>query len=79
MITLHLVVEPKMMPIPEDVKVIENYGDIRVVSGALSIDGEHMVVRGTEGSIKDWLRPFDGVWFGKGSPVWQEFEVGHIK
>lgn len=37
-----------------------------------------MLVEGDQEDLKDWLRPFDGVWVGKGSPAFQQFEVMHI-
>lgn len=68
---------------PQDVEIKHNWGHCEIVVVEAERDrfvgGTHIAVEGPIESIKGWLRPFDGVWFGVGSPVLQEFEVGHIK
>lgn len=75
---IHLLVQPNMEPLPSNITVVQNYWDISITTDQGIIDGKHMVVEGTEDAIKNWLRPFDGVWLGVGQPIAQEFEVVHI-
>jgi len=67
---------------PVEVEVKHNWGLLCVVSHDSAVpDGEglHIAIEGPEEAIKDWLRPFGGVWVGIGSPQLQEFEVQQIK
>ena len=74
---MHLLIEEKMEPVPNNVSVVEVWDEGLFVVGP-NIIGKHAMVEGDPEAIKDWLRPFDGVWFGKGLPMMQHFEVGHI-
>lgn len=74
-----LLAEPKMTPVPKDIEVVMDFGEISITTGNGAIHGSHMIVEGSEEAIKDWLRPFDGVWLGVGIPQMQEFEVVHVK
>lgn len=80
-IKLHLLVEPKMEPIPADLEVTIFDGDLRIVDehGKPLATGMHVGLNGSEESIKRWLRPFEGVYVGKGAPALQEFDICHIR
>ena len=41
--------------------------------------GDNAVVRGETEEIVKWLKPFDGVAVGVGSPQMEKFEIKHIK
>jgi len=77
---IHLLVEDKIRPIPEDVKVLFDWDTVSIITADKNgASGSHMMVEGTPESIKNWLRPFDGVWVGVGAPQLQQFEIKHIK
>jgi hypothetical protein len=77
--TLHLLVEENMKPVPENIKIVDDYGDIDIVSNGMTINGNHMIISGSEEDLKNWLQPFDGVWVGDGQPFLQKFQIMHIK
>lgn len=69
---------------PESVKIIQSFGNIWVHTSEEMEDkmytyGEGAIIQGEESDIKDWLRPYDGIWVYKGSPMLEEFEVMHVK
>jgi hypothetical protein len=75
-----MVVQNKMLPIPENVKVLANWTDIEIVSDKKIVAvGDHMLLEAEPEAFKTWLKPFDGVWVGKGSPMLQEFDMMHIE
>ena len=80
--TLHLLVSSEMEPIPSNITIIENYGDLSLFSGDPLPDmyyrGKHMVVKGTKEAIRNWLGPFDGIWLGDGIPAAEQFHIVHI-
>ena len=80
-IKLHLLVEPRMEPIPADLEVTIFDGDLRIVDehGRSLATGKHVGLNGDDEAIKRWLRPFTGVYVGKGNPAFQEFEVCQIR
>lgn len=77
--TIHLLIQDAMLPVPNDITTVEDYGKISVVTDDGIIEGRHAVVDASEESLKNWLRPFDGVWVGEGPPQLQVFEVMHIR
>jgi hypothetical protein len=67
---------------PASVEVKHNWGHLSIVVGDDihdQVEGTHIAIEGSEESIKNWLRRFDQIWIGVGSPQLQEFEVRHIK
>lgn len=76
----HLLVSEKMKPVPDNVNVIQNFGEINLFSDNYLMyhSGDHMVVEGSEDAIRSWLMPFDGVWVGSGPPQLQMFHVMHV-
>lgn len=76
-----LLVTPKMQPIPNNIKVLSDWGSVCIQINNCSDfeNGDHMYVEGEEEAIKNWLRPFDTVWRQVGSnPMLQQFEACHI-
>lgn len=74
-----LLVEERMRPVPESITVVQNWGPVTVLYDSFNIvHGDHMLVEGDLEDLKDWMRPFDGVWVGKDLPAFQQFEVMHI-
>ena len=64
---------------PESVKITENYGPVHVrFDHHPSMVGDHCILEGTKDDVVNWLLPYDGVAVGKGSPMFQEFEIMHI-
>jgi len=80
MTTLHLLLAPTMEPVPANVELVEDYGTVFLVTdtSAIYTEGRHVVVSAEPAAFRSWLSPFDGIWFGKGQPCEQRFEVGHI-
>lgn len=79
---LHLLVSKEMQPLPHNITVVENYGNLDLMSDGTPPEiyhsGDHMVVEGDEEAIRSWLSPFDGFWLGDGPPVFQQFKIVHI-
>lgn len=77
-----LLVTPNLLPIPKELDT-HSFGPLSIIVPMKGfpkiVVGEHMIVGGDAEAIKNWLRPFDGVWVGKGVPMLQQFEIGHIK
>jgi hypothetical protein len=80
-IAIHLLVEPSMEPIPSDLEVIIFDADLRIVDdkGHPVATGKHVGLNGDPERIRRWLRPFAGVWVGRGTPALQQFDVCHIR
>jgi len=78
---LVLLLEDKLNPIPDTIKVLEDWGFVSVVNGwgKPLVSGSHVYLEGTEEAFKEWLRPFDSVCVGQGSPMLQNFSIMHIK
>lgn len=82
---LYLLVEQKHKPIPDNIKVVQNFGPETVFvpkTGSSTpsepIYGETVLVKGEEQAFIDWLKPFDGVWTTR-SPMLGTWTVVHIK
>jgi len=77
---IHLLAMPEMLPVPDNITVLADWEEVTIVTDSnRRITGQHIAVEGTEDAVKDWLRPFDGVWVGEGPPQFQMFNVMHIK
>jgi hypothetical protein len=73
--------EKRLGPIPTDIQVIENWGDVEIYSPAhvpAMIQGDHVYLEGSPDAFKAWLKPFDGVWVGEGIPQLQKFKIMHV-
>jgi tagatose-1,6-bisphosphate aldolase len=77
--TLIMIVERKMTPIPSGITVMDSYGSEAVVKdGVLKASGTAMLLSGDAETFKNWLRPFDGVWLSD-NPSTGIWKVQHIK
>jgi hypothetical protein len=88
-----ILLEDDMEPVPEGVQIASDYGYITVraryegqprvkrvpVSGTAFVHGRHVIVSGEEEALKAWLRPFEGVWVGRGSPILEQFDLMHVE
>jgi hypothetical protein len=81
--TTVLLLTENLKPIPSTAKVLANWGDVTIhteIDGKEGWEtGEHVYLEDTPENISNWLRPFAGVWVGRGSPMAQEFHIMHIK
>lgn len=77
---IHLLVSEKMKPVPDDITIVEDYGQVDVVSPFSDMyhSGDHMVVEGDVEAMRLWLGPFNGVWIGEGPPMLQQFQIMHV-
>jgi hypothetical protein len=72
----HLLVTSDLFPIPEGIKVIQDYGRVSIVVDGdpkKTASGKHMIVDGTMEAKHDWFKG-KFVWIGTGSPMFQQFE-----
>jgi hypothetical protein len=79
---LALLLTPDLGEIPPTIKTLEDWGDVSIIinNGEGATTGKHVYLEGQKEEFVKWLKPFDGVWFQKGTcPMMQEFEIGHIK
>lgn len=76
---LCILLQPEHEPIPDNVTVLQDYGELGVHTDNGFITGKQIIMEGEPTAFQDWLRPFDGVWVGRGSPMMQEFAIMHIK
>ena len=63
---------------PDDVKIVQNYGDLVVHFGDRIERGLHIVVEGKRESIAKWLGKYDYFIKGSGIPMFEQFTVCHI-
>ena len=77
-----ILITPEMRPVPLGVSV-NNFGPTTVVSDVNGhrsyYIGDHAIIEGDDEVIKNWLRPFDGVYIGVGHPMMEQFEIMHIR
>lgn len=85
--TVHILLTDEVRAtMPETVKEVFNFGRIQVrfpaLNGndneALMMFGDNAVVEGETQEIINWLKPFDGVAIGNGSPQMESFTIMHI-
>jgi hypothetical protein len=81
---LCLLVTEEMRPIPDGVRVIQDYGPETLVPGNWVNEtnpvtkGYSMHLEAERGVFVEWLRPFDGIWKSD-CPASGQWEVVHIK
>jgi hypothetical protein len=82
---LHMLVEEKLGDVPKELEVLQDFGELQVVFDAteendrMILNGKHMALRGDDEVFVKWLKPFDGIAIGEGSPMCQQFNIHHIK
>lgn len=78
---VHLLITPEIEPVPDDVKVLHDFGKISVIveyPELISIVGNNAVVEASEESIIRWLGKYDEFWKGSGVPQMEHFELANI-
>lgn len=83
---LDLLLTPELWKsMPETITVTHNFGHIQVIFPAknskeypLIMGGDSAVVEGETSEVIKWLKPFDGVAVGCGSPQLEKFTIMHI-
>ena len=70
---------------PDTIKETFNFGRIQVIFPAINpkehplmMAGDSAVIEGEQDEIVKWLKPFDGVAIGCGSPQLEKFTIMHI-
>lgn len=84
--TSHLLITDEMRAtMPETVKEVFNFGRIHVIFPALkegephlNMFGDNAVVEAETEEMIKWLKPFDGIAIGNGSPQMESFTIMHI-
>lgn len=77
---LHLLITKEMMDTkPRTTEIDHEWGELSVVFGDRTVTGLHCFVSDTQNNLTNWLKPFDGVPVGNGSPMMESFTIMHIK
>lgn len=76
---MHMLLESSMEPIPENIEVAADWGEISIRTDNGFLEGKHIAIRAGQQNVIAWLGKHSGVWIGTGSPMLQEFQVAHIK
>lgn len=78
-----LLVTEDILPLPDDVRMWENWGKVTVKDqdGYEQAVGQHVMVRGHKEAIAAWLSQYDGVWLIKSGtyPMSKEFVFTKIE
>lgn len=78
--TIQLLVTSEMYPIPEAIKIVEDYDTLIVKFGEeYDLAGRHLILEGEPTEFISWLKKFDGIAVGSGIPMQEKFEIMHIK
>jgi hypothetical protein len=80
-LTVHLIVELRMEPIPAALTVYEFDPELRVVDarGHFLVQGRHIGLGGDTEIIWQWLAAHNQIWVGEGSPMMQQFTRQLVK
>ena len=75
-----LLMESKMYPIPESIKVLEEYGHESIADdkGRIMASGTVSYLEGEAGAIAAWLYPFDSIWQCS-SPAIGDWQAIHVR
>ena len=78
---LSLLVTEQMEPVPEEIRVLEDWGSVSVKYSEGVDTGTHMMLEAEASDFIAWLSPFDGVWITTPgtSPIQQQFTVVHVR
>ena len=64
---------------PESCKIIHDFGNLTVFFEDNKTEyGLHCIVEDTKENIINWLKPFDRIVKGSGTPMFEQFEIVHI-
>lgn len=87
---LILLVEQKMIPVPQNIEVVQEFGRESIIPHSedenesigdgvnRTIAGTSMYLSGEPEAFIDWLKPFDGVWTCT-NPIMGDWKVVHVK
>lgn len=83
-----ILVENGMNPVPENLNVVQNYGDERLfvdppkhiheLANTKVVTGQAMLITGEPEAFQEWLKPFPGVWISN-NPMMGDWRVVHVK
>ena len=85
---VHLLMTPEIgCKKPSTAKILHDFGQLEVMFGDalnpspedFSLKGLHCVVEDSQKNLISWLKQFDGIPIGNGSPFMEQFEIKHIK
>jgi hypothetical protein len=83
---LHLLLTPEIRKtMPPSVTITADWGNLLVIfpdknhNPVHNLEGLHCFIDGPKDDIITWLKPFDGVPIGSGSPMLEQFTIKHIK
>jgi N-dimethylarginine dimethylaminohydrolase len=73
-----MLVEVKMLPIPDNIKVVQEFGGEAIMVGdKLVATGTSMLLSATTEALHEWLRPYEGFWTTQ-NPMVGKWEVMHV-
>jgi hypothetical protein len=76
---LIMLVQDEHKPIPDNIKVIWNFGREHIRSNdGRSYCGESTYLQGEPQAFKEWLRPFDGFWVSN-NPMVGDWHIEHVR
>jgi hypothetical protein len=78
---LCLLLEDKLLPVPETIKIIFDAGHLPVIMNDKQQSfyvGDHVILEGDKGEFIKWLKPFNGILVGFGPMPLQQFKMRHI-
>jgi hypothetical protein len=70
---------------PANVKIMQSWGELTIIfdgengEPGKAVHGLHCFIEGYQEDIISWLKPYDAVYVGNGSPMMETFSVVHIK
>lgn len=77
--TTLLITEEMLETKPISINILHNWGLVTAVfNNHPSIHGLHCYIEGTETDFINWLKPFDYIAYGVGSPILQQFTIVHV-
>jgi len=81
-----LLTEEMKATMPKSINILHNFGEITVRFPSIEssdepmfMDGESVIIEAETQEIINWLKPFDGVPIGCGTPQLEQFMIKHIK
>lgn len=79
---LHLIHEEKFGELPKSISMNHCFdSDFTIISvdGDILAEGKNCIVAGSQDALTKWLKPYEYIWTGVGSPIFEQFETKKIK
>lgn len=77
---VHMLVEERHEPVPKDIEVHDDWGEVTIVTDEKDlVTGKHMLLEGSKEGFKAWLGGTGDCWVGVDVPSVQKFEAMHIE